>query len=102
MVDIARHPILEQAVEVCHAIEKCGASVELTNAVMKASALLQAIDALLDKHAIAIKRDPVGGHASHDWIDSAKLGGQICDGCGCMKGGSRAQIDCRHPKPGVA
>lgn len=49
MVDISRHPILEQAVEVCYAIEKCGASVELTNAVTKASALVQSINALLDE-----------------------------------------------------
>lgn len=49
MVDISRHPILEQAVEVCYAIEKCGASVELTNAVTKASALVQLINALLDE-----------------------------------------------------
>lgn len=49
MVDISRHPILEQAVEVCYAIEKCDASVELTDAVTKASALVQSINALLDE-----------------------------------------------------
>jgi hypothetical protein len=49
MVDIARHAILKQAVEVCYAIEKCGASPELTDAVTSASALVQSIDKLLDE-----------------------------------------------------
>lgn len=44
MTQIDRHPLLEQAYEVCLAIEECGASVELTNAVTKASALLAALD----------------------------------------------------------
>lgn len=44
MTDISKHPLLKQAYEVCQAIELCGASTELTNAVTKASALLHAID----------------------------------------------------------
>lgn len=40
MTDINKHPLLKQAYEVCQAIEQCGASVELTNAVNKATALL--------------------------------------------------------------
>lgn len=49
MADIERHPIIKQAVEVCYAIEKCGASPELTDAVTLASALVQSIDKLLDE-----------------------------------------------------
>ena len=43
MVDIARHPLLKQAHDVCQAIEACGASLELTAAVTQASALLHAL-----------------------------------------------------------
>jgi hypothetical protein len=45
MVDILKHPLITQAYEVCHAIEECGASEKLTAAVVKASALMYAIDA---------------------------------------------------------
>ncbi|MFJ3487741.1 hypothetical protein ACIPL1_30590 [Pseudomonas sp. NPDC090202] len=44
MTDISRHPLLQQAYDVCQAIEQCGASVQLTHAVCKASDLLRAID----------------------------------------------------------
>lgn len=47
MTDISKHPLLRQAYEVCIEIEKCGASTQLTNAVTKASALLQSLDAHL-------------------------------------------------------
>ena len=40
MIDISRHPLLKQAYDVCQAIEACGASLELTAAVTKASALM--------------------------------------------------------------
>lgn len=43
LIDINKHPLIKQAYEVCQAIEKCGASVELTDAVTKASALMQGI-----------------------------------------------------------
>lgn len=44
MTQIDRHPLIEQAYNVCLAIEECGASVELTNAVTKASALMLDLD----------------------------------------------------------
>lgn len=44
MTDIAKHPLLRQCYELMQAIEVCGASTELTNAVSKASELLAAID----------------------------------------------------------
>lgn len=44
MTNISRHPLLQQAYDVCQAIEQCGASVELTNAVSKASNLLANLD----------------------------------------------------------
>lgn len=49
IINIERHPILKEAVEVCHAIEKCGASDELTQVVIKASTLCNSIDDLLDQ-----------------------------------------------------
>lgn len=48
MTDISKHPLLKQAYDVCHAIEECGASIELTNAVTKASALLMALGKFID------------------------------------------------------
>lgn len=44
MTNITRHPLLQQAYDVCHAIEQCGASTQLTHAVTKASALLAELD----------------------------------------------------------
>lgn len=44
MTQIDRHPLIRQAYDVCIAIEECGASVELTNAVTKASALMLDLD----------------------------------------------------------
>lgn len=49
MVDLARHPLLKECYEVCRAIEECGASDKLTDAVTKASALLQHIDAVFSQ-----------------------------------------------------
>jgi len=46
-IDLSSHPILQQAFDVIQAIEKCGASVELTSAVTEAGKLLQAINDLL-------------------------------------------------------
>lgn len=43
----ARIPILDQLTELCWAIEKCGASPELTDAVTKASALREPISELV-------------------------------------------------------
>lgn len=48
MTDISRHPVLKQAYDVCQAIEKCGASPELTAAVTKASDLLQTLGVIYD------------------------------------------------------
>lgn len=42
-----RIPILEQITDLCHAIEKCGASPELTDAVTKAGALREPISELV-------------------------------------------------------
>lgn len=46
-IDLSSHPILQQAFDVIQAIEKCGASVELTNAVTKAGELMTAINEIL-------------------------------------------------------
>lgn len=49
----ARIPILEQVTDLCYAIEKCGASPELTDAVTKASALREPISVLV-RQALAL------------------------------------------------
>ena len=63
-VDILRHPILQEATNVCHAIEKCGASDLLTEAVIKASALVNSIDDLLN--GLDTKGGWVGAEVSVD------------------------------------
>lgn len=55
MTDISKHPLLQQAYDVIQAIEVCGASVYLTDAVTKASALLAALDKFVST--------PVGGES---------------------------------------
>jgi len=47
MTDISKHPILQECYELCVAIEECGASEKLTEASMKASALLESVDSLI-------------------------------------------------------
>jgi hypothetical protein len=51
-VNINKHPILLQAYEVCLAIEKCVACVPVTEASIKASALGESIEKLIDAHAV--------------------------------------------------
>lgn len=51
MTDISKHPLLQQAYDVIQSIEACNASVDLTNAVTKASALLVALDKFLSTPA---------------------------------------------------
>ena len=48
MTNLSRHLILKQCHEVCEAIEECGASEELTEASMKACALLEELNSLVD------------------------------------------------------
>ena len=50
-MDIGKHPLLKQCYELCLAIERCGASLELTEAVTKASALMNEIEKITDKLA---------------------------------------------------
>ena len=50
MTNLAKHPLLMDCYNVCQAIEACGASPELTNAVSKASDLMRGIEALVDRH----------------------------------------------------
>ena len=52
-----RHPILLQAYDVCQAIEDCGASEELTHAVILAGELMDSIDALLDENESLLKKE---------------------------------------------
>lgn len=86
MTDISRHPLLQQAFEVCQAIEACGASVELTDAVTKASALLAALDKFIP---IGIGKYPTGeiqitcdarskqiGEWPNRWVDKLPVGGK--------------------------
>jgi hypothetical protein len=52
MTDISKHPLLRQCYEVMGAIEKCGFSAELSEAVTRAGALMRALEAELDKRSI--------------------------------------------------
>ena len=90
MTNITRHPLIQQAYDVCQAIEACGASVELTNAVTKASDLMRAIDAY-----IPVKAGPFDFDSSHKMADSPQLGGQICVNCGAPPGTQKAQRQCK-------
>jgi hypothetical protein len=54
MVDVSKHPLLTEAYEVMQAIEKCGASPELTEAVTKAGDLLKSIDEAIGPNAITL------------------------------------------------
>lgn len=72
MTDITRHPLIKQAYDVCQAIEACGASIELTAAVTKASALMVALDKAL----------PIDGAQASSMnfgqaIESLKLGKRV-------------------------
>jgi hypothetical protein len=49
MTNISKHPLLKDAYEVCRAIEECGASPALTNAVAKAGDVMHGIDLLVDQ-----------------------------------------------------
>lgn len=91
MTDISRHPLIKQAFDVCQAIEACGASVELTNAVGKASDLMRAIDAY-----IPVKAGPYDFDPGHNMSDDSKLGGQICINCGAMPGTQKAVRTCKY------
>lgn len=67
-IDLSSHPILQQAFDVIQAIEKCGASVELTNAVTKAGELMTAINEL-----IAI-RELKGDQVPFAWVRVSQNG----------------------------
>ena len=54
-VDVAFHPLISEAYDLCRAIEKCGASTELTNASVLASALMDGIANLAnDDHDLEV------------------------------------------------
>ena len=55
MPDLSKHPILRQISEVIHAIEICGASPALTNAVCKAHALYVPAEVLVDSQTSVIE-----------------------------------------------
>ena len=61
MTDISSHPLLQQAYDMCQSIEKCGASVQLTHAVMEASDLMRAIDTHLSAQPESAKIDAIQG-----------------------------------------
>lgn len=72
MTDISSHPLLQQAYDVCRAIEKCGASVQLTAAVGQASDLMHAIDKHLKAASPALpapKIDAIQGEAISFMLD---------------------------------
>lgn len=70
VTNITRHPLLQQAYDVCQAIEQCGASVPLTNAVTKASSLLADLDKFIPHPQEAI---PVNDQAIEQEIQAKGL-----------------------------
>ncbi len=68
-IDLSSHPILQQAFDVIQAIEKCGASVELTNAVTEAGKLMEAINGLLAIRELKGEQVPVAFTAAR-WLDT--------------------------------
>ncbi|HAA40902.1 MAG TPA: hypothetical protein DCE36_12605 [Pseudomonas sp.] len=91
MTDISRHPLLKKAYDVCQAIEMCGASVPLTNAVGKASELLRDLDAF-----IPVKYGPLHVNESHEMYFSSGFGGKICKNCGTPPGTKKACAPCKN------
>lgn len=67
MTDISKHPLLKQCYEVIQAIEECGASEKLTEAVTKAGKLLEAIDLHLAENTPT---------CNHIWITNSGRGGK--------------------------
>jgi hypothetical protein len=58
MWNLSQHPLLQQAYDVCQAIEKCGASPELTDAVTKASDLLHALGRFMEGGVLSVEQEP--------------------------------------------
>lgn len=55
MVYLSRHPILWQSYNLTMAIEECGASVALTNAVTKSGDLMHSVDKLVGELETALE-----------------------------------------------
>lgn len=66
MTDISRHPILKQAYDVCQAIEQCGASPEITIAVIKASNLLTTLGQIYDTERLPQAAVPMTEYGLRD------------------------------------
>jgi len=69
MTDISSHPLLQQAYDLCQAIEECGASVQLTQAVGRASELLRSIDDHLRALPKPAKIEAIQGEALSFMLD---------------------------------
>ena len=48
MTEPSKHPLLMDCYNLCQAIEACGASPELTNAVVRASDLMHGLEVVVD------------------------------------------------------
>lgn len=59
MTDITKHPILREISTVVSAIESCGASPQLTSAVVLASSLYKSAEALIDAQAAITEAQPL-------------------------------------------
>lgn len=82
-----RAPILDQITDLCHAIEKCGASPELTDAVTKASALREPITQLVQQ-AIGLGLDTGRMSAS---VSTLEIPANSMTGCAA--GSIRSTLD---------
>ncbi|MGJ7605468.1 Gp49 family protein [Variovorax sp. LT1R20] len=74
MTDIRKHPILREISTVVSAIEACGASQQLTSAVVLASSLYKSAEALIDAQVTTKQLPP-----PKDRLTPADIDGTIVD-----------------------
>lgn len=58
-MNIDKHPILRQGYDVIQAIEECGASEQLTAAVIKAGSFLEAVEKIVDENKRLIRENRI-------------------------------------------
>ncbi|QSI33407.1 hypothetical protein GNX71_29110 [Variovorax sp. RKNM96] len=74
MTDISKHPILREISTVVSAIESCGASPQLTSAVVLASNLYKSAEALIDGKVETKDLHPLARQLTPADIDGAIVG----------------------------
>lgn len=102
MVDIAKHPVLKQAHDLCMQIEKLGASPELTAASVAAAELLQAIDAAITTLETNLAgHKEIAGHRGEIMLRQSDTLGQIAAKLGLSEEGVLAFRYREHVLPAI-